>query len=133
MNTWQLEYSFFLVFHCYSRSWHWCQLVAEMLVDWNNLQGKGLIQHRDREGYVRQINIQIWPQAFRANFYIWCCFLCIQVSFVNRPFSKMAVEISNKSKLKPYTSARKNTFTLVSLQSFSISGVISAERMQVEN
>ena len=32
-----------------------------------------------------------------------------------------------------YTSTRKNTFTLVTLQSFSISGVISAEKMQVEN
>ena len=41
-----------------------------------------------------------------------------------RLFSKMAVENSNnKSKLKTYTSTRKNTFTLVTLQSFSISGV----------
>ena len=47
----------------------------------------------------------------------------------NRPFSKMAAENSNKSKLKTYTSTRKNTFTLVTLQSFSISGVISAEKM----
>ena len=45
----------------------------------------------------------------------------------------MASENSNKSKLKTYTSTRKNTFTLVTLQSFSISGVISAEKMQVEN
>ena len=35
----------------------------------------------------------------------------------------MAAENSNKSKLKTYTSTRKNTFTLVTLQSFSISGV----------
>ena len=35
----------------------------------------------------------------------------------------------NKLKLKTYTSTRKNTFTLVPLQSFSISGVISAEKM----
>ena len=47
----------------------------------------------------------------------------------NRPFSKMATETSNKSKLKTYSSTRKNTFTLVNLQSFSISGVISAEKM----
>ena len=45
----------------------------------------------------------------------------------------MASEISNKSKLKTYTSIRKSTFTLVTLQSFSISSVISAEKMQVEN
>ena len=32
-----------------------------------------------------------------------------------------------------YTSTRKNTFTLVTLQSFSNSGAISAEKMQVEN
>ena len=32
-----------------------------------------------------------------------------------------------------YTSTRKNTFTLVTLQSFSILGAISAEKMQVEH
>ena len=47
----------------------------------------------------------------------------------NRPFSKMAAENSNKSKLKTYTSTRKNTFTLVKLQCFSFSGVTSAEKM----
>ena len=41
----------------------------------------------------------------------------------------MAAENSNKSKLKTYTSNGKNTFTLVKLQSFIISGVISAEKM----
>ena len=41
----------------------------------------------------------------------------------------MAAENSNKLKLKTYTSTRKNTFTLVTLQSFSLSGVISAEKM----
>ena len=41
----------------------------------------------------------------------------------------MMVENSNKSKLKTYNSTRKNTFTLVTLQSFSISDVISAEKM----
>ena len=35
----------------------------------------------------------------------------------------------NKSELKTYTSTRKNTFTLVTLQCFSISGVISAAKM----
>ena len=47
----------------------------------------------------------------------------------NRPFSKMAAENLNKLKLKTYTSIRKYTFTLVTLQSFRISGVISAEKM----
>ena len=50
-----------------------------------------------------------------------------------RPFSKMTAENSNTSNLKTYTRARKNTFTLVTLQSFSISGVLSAEKMEVEN
>ena len=34
---------------------------------------------------------------------------------LNRPFSKMAAENSNKLKLKTHTSTRKNTFTLVTL------------------
>ena len=51
----------------------------------------------------------------------------------NRPFSKMAAEISDKSKLKTYTSTTESTFTLVTLQSFRISGVILAEKMSVEN
>ena len=45
----------------------------------------------------------------------------------------MTAENTNKSKLKTYTSIKKNTFTLVTLQSFSISDVISAEEMKVEN
>ena len=44
----------------------------------------------------------------------------------------MAAENSNKSKLKTYTSTRKTTFTLVTLQSFSISGVISAEKCKLK-
>ena len=47
----------------------------------------------------------------------------------NRPFSKMAAENLNKSKLKTNTSTRKSTLTLVTLPSFSISGEISAEKM----
>ena len=47
----------------------------------------------------------------------------------NRPSSKMAAENSNKLKLKTYTSTRKSIFTSVTLQSFSISGVILAEKM----
>ena len=43
----------------------------------------------------------------------------------NRPFSKMAAENSHRSILKTYKSIRKNTFTLATLPSFSISGVIS--------
>ena len=46
--------------------------------------------------------------------------------------SKMAVENSNRSKLKTYTSAKKNTLTLVTLQSFSISGVIPAEKIKLK-
>ena len=45
----------------------------------------------------------------------------------------MAAENSsklNQLKSKTYTSTRKNTFTLVKLQSFSISGVISAEKLK---
>ena len=45
----------------------------------------------------------------------------------------MATENWNNSKLKTYTITRKNTVTLVTLQSFSISGEISAEKMWVEN
>ena len=44
----------------------------------------------------------------------------------------MAAENSNKlkvAKIKTYTSTRKNTFTLVTLSSFSISGGILAEKM----
>ena len=47
----------------------------------------------------------------------------------------MAAENSNKlklAKIKTYTSTRKSTVTLVTLQSFSISGV-TAEKMWVEN
>ena len=51
----------------------------------------------------------------------------------NRPFSKMAAENLNKSKLKTNTSTRKSTLTLVTLPSFSISGEISAEKILVEN
>ena len=50
----------------------------------------------------------------------------------NRPLSKMTAKNSNKSKLKMYTSTRKNTFTLVTLQSFSILGVISAEKCRLK-
>ena len=47
-------------------------------------------------------------------------------------FSKMAAENSNKFKwlkLKTYISTKKSTFTLVTLQSLSFSGVISAEKI----
>ena len=46
-----------------------------------------------------------------------------------RPFSKMAAENLNKSKLKANTTTRKSILTLVTLPSFSISGIISAEKM----
>ena len=45
---------------------------------------------------------------------------CIYLLY--RPFSKMAAENLNKSKLKMNTSTRKSTLTLVTLPSFSISG-----------
>ena len=48
-------------------------------------------------------------------------------NFENRPFSKVAAETSNKSKLKMQTNTRKNNFILAKLQSFSFSGIISAE------
>ena len=46
-----------------------------------------------------------------------------------RPFSKMAAENLNKSKWKTNTSTRMSILNLVTLQSFSISGEISAEKM----
>ena len=65
---------------------------------------------------------------------ILCFFFLVQIWFLlitNRP--KMAAENSNKLKLKMYTSIRKSTFTLVTLQSFSISGLISAEKCKLKN
>ena len=53
----------------------------------------------------------------------------VQVNPNNKPFSKMAAENLNKSKLKTNTSARKSTLILVALPSFVISGEISAEKM----
>ena len=47
----------------------------------------------------------------------------------NRPSSKMAAENSNKSNLKRISALEKPRFTLATLQRFSISGVISAEKM----
>ena len=47
----------------------------------------------------------------------------------NRPFSKMAAENFNKSKLKTNNSTRKSIINLVTLPRFSISGEISAEKM----
>ena len=52
-----------------------------------------------------------------------------EVYSTNRLFSKMAAENSNRSILKTYTSTRKNPFIIVTLPSFSISGVISAAKM----
>ena len=45
----------------------------------------------------------------------------------NRPFSKITEKNSNKLKLKTHASTRKNTLTLVTLQTFSILGVIPAK------
>ena len=56
----------------------------------------------------------------------------MQASNANRPLELQnggRKKNSNKLKLKAYTSTRKSTFTLVTLQRFSISGVISAEKM----
>ena len=56
---------------------------------------------------------------------------------INRSFSEMAATNSNRSILKTYmyTTTRKNTFALLSkgLPSFSILGLISAEKMRAEN
>ena len=52
---------------------------------------------------------------------------------INRPFSKMAAENLNKSKLKTNTSTIKSILNLVILPRFRISGEISAEKMSVEN
>ena len=48
------------------------------------------------------------------------------------PSPKWRPKFLNKSKLKIYTSTKKNTFTLVTLQSFSSSGVLSAEKMKLK-
>ena len=50
---------------------------------------------------------------------------CAVEAPINIPFSKMAAENSNRSILKTYTSTRKNILALVSMPSFSFSGVIS--------
>ena len=52
-----------------------------------------------------------------------------KTAFQNRPFSKMAAENLNTSKLKTNTSTRKSSLTLVTLPSVSISGEILAEKM----
>ena len=49
--------------------------------------------------------------------------------FSNRPFSKMAAENLNKSKLKTNTRTRKSTLILVTLPSFRSLGEMSAEKM----
>ena len=43
--------------------------------------------------------------------------------------NRMAAEILYKSKIKANTSARKSTFSLVTLPSFELPGEISAEKM----
>ena len=66
---------------------------------------------------------------------IFCKTVCVKqfvqlcMCLADRLFSKMAAKNSNKLKLKTNTKDRKSTFTLVTLQSFSISGVISAEKI----
>ena len=70
-------------------------------------------------GYV---NAAVYPYLRSST----CRTLC------GRPFFKIAAENSNKLKFKTDTRNRKSTFTLVTLQSFSISGVISAEKMKVD-
>ena len=74
--------------------------------------------------------IQCLTLHVEPRFYTYSKFPVVESDHsANRPFSKMAAENSNKSKLKTGTNTKKNTFTLVTLQSFSISGVISAEKM----
>ena len=57
----------------------------------------------------------------------WCVLASSFVIKNNRPFSKMAAENLNKSKLKTNTSTR--ALTLATLPSFSISDKIPAEKM----
>ena len=77
------------------------------------------------------IFIHITSHASASCYLLWSR-LVIQLC-INRPFSKMAAENSNKLKLSKlkivYQHYRKTTFALVTLQSFSISGVILAEKM----
>ena len=80
--------------------------------DWNNLQ----------DSKWNKTWRKLWTPPQKA-------YLHVPFNWPNRPFSKMAAENSNKLKLKTYTSARKSTFTLVTLQSFSTSDIISAEKM----
>ena len=52
--------------------------------------------------------------------------------FLNRPFSKMAAENLNKSKLKTNTSTRKSILNLVTLPSFSISVEIQLRKCKLK-
>ena len=74
-----------------------------------------------------------WRKARKAHYFFKMSCGRQRVFAGNRPFSKMAAENLNKSKLKTNISTRKSTLTLVTLPSFSISGEISAEKMYVEN
>ena len=49
--------------------------------------------------------------------------------YFDGPFTKTVAENSKKLKLKTNSRNRESTFTLVTLQSFGMSGVIPAEKM----
>ena len=74
----------------------------------------------------------IWWRFIDDIFMIWTHgeeHLKTFIGYLHRPFSKMAAENLNKSKLKTNSSTRKSILNLVTLSSFSISGEISAEKM----
>ena len=113
------------------------------VLDWTKWQVQVLVEDSIAAYYSRDSPWRKCPLnkdtavagVVRLNNFWWCSRSCqwrddsfSNYLFLNRPFSKMAAENSNKSKLKTYTSNGKNTFTLVTLQSFSIPGVISAEK-----
>ena len=96
------------------------------------MKGIGRLLRKQRSGDGTAVRApashQCYPGSIPGVDTIHVCELSL-LSVLNRPFSKMAAKNSNKLKLKTYTSTRKSTFTLVTLQSFSISGVMSAEKM----
>ena len=77
---------------------------------------------RSLHALLNALHKRLPPSATRQN-------MCTRKN--NRPFSKMPAENSNRSILKTCISTRKNTFTLETLPSFSISGVIYITRENV--
>ena len=130
INSWTL---------CWTTQCSWCWHTRQA---WNSILNKSfLISSRQNFlGNILRLNLHLlWqsPWIFQSvgNTYYkeyaargtnW---LRCSPSHTNRPFSKMAAENLNKSKLKTNTGTKKSTLTLVTLPSFSISGEITAEKM----